>query len=87
MLTVQDFLHSNWTGVSSVYGAFIILYWNKDAFAVKHRQKFADHTIYLPLEVGVKMGQIRILMHLSFVLLGDEFLIKGWVGWRIEVRL
>jgi hypothetical protein len=37
----------------------------------------------LLLEVRVKMRKNHILMHLSFVLLGDEFQMVGWVGWRI----
>ncbi len=70
-------------GGSSVDDAFIMFDWNENTFAVEHRPKFVDHTINLLLEIGVEMRKIHVLTHLSFVILGDEFRMVGWVGWCI----
>ncbi len=52
---VQDFLHGDWSGRSSVDDAFIIFNRNENTLSVEHRPEFLDHIVDFLLEVGLEV--------------------------------
>ncbi len=88
VFTVEYLVDSNGPCHSSVYHAFIIFNWNKDALFIKYQPMFMDDTVEFSLKCGWKVQQIHILTHFRLVLVRqDEWRIVEWIDRSVQVRL